>query len=63
MEMTDSSEVLKEICPSVYNSLQEKDVVVWVDPLDGTSEFTEGESICKLIVACPIHNVLSVARM
>ena len=48
METGDSVEVLKEACPDIYNSLQEKDVVVWVDPLDGTSEFTEGESMCAI---------------
>lgn len=29
-------------CPSQYSDLVEKDIVVWVDPLDGTSEYTQG---------------------
>uniref|UniRef100_A0A915JAN8 3'(2'),5'-bisphosphate nucleotidase 1 n=1 Tax=Romanomermis culicivorax TaxID=13658 RepID=A0A915JAN8_ROMCU len=28
--------------PESLTSLREKDIVVWVDPLDGTSEFTQG---------------------
>lgn len=38
----DSEEVLKETCPPEFVDLQEKDVVVWVDPLDGTQEYTDG---------------------
>lgn len=32
----------KEKCPAAYHDIKEEDVVVWVDPLDGTFEFTEG---------------------
>lgn len=35
-------EVLKQQCPAEYEGLDMKDFVVWVDPLDGTKEFTEG---------------------
>jgi 3'(2'), 5'-bisphosphate nucleotidase len=38
----DSPEVLREACPPDLTSVDEKDVVVWVDPLDGTGEFTKG---------------------
>jgi len=36
------SDVLKHECPSEYQDLKMDDIVVWVDPLDGTKEFTEG---------------------
>ncbi|XP_068210794.1 3'(2'),5'-bisphosphate nucleotidase 1 isoform X2 [Palaemon carinicauda] len=29
-------------CPSNLSSLEEEEIVVWVDPLDGTAEFTQG---------------------
>ncbi|XP_038616707.1 3'(2'),5'-bisphosphate nucleotidase 1 isoform X2 [Tachyglossus aculeatus] len=35
-------EILKKPCPVQYNSIKEEDLVVWVDPLDGTKEYTEG---------------------
>nr|XP_058895871.1 3'(2'),5'-bisphosphate nucleotidase 1 isoform X5 [Kogia breviceps] len=35
-------EVLKQPCPSQYSAIKEEDLVVWVDPLDGTKEYTEG---------------------
>uniref|UniRef100_A0A1B6E0N3 3'(2'),5'-bisphosphate nucleotidase 1 n=1 Tax=Clastoptera arizonana TaxID=38151 RepID=A0A1B6E0N3_9HEMI len=35
-------DVLQYDCPVEYQYTSEKDVVVWVDPLDGTSEYTQG---------------------
>lgn len=35
-------EVLKLNCPEEFQSVNENDVVVWVDPLDGTNEYTQG---------------------
>lgn len=35
-------EVLKLVCPGDLQGVKEEEVVVWVDPLDGTSEYTQG---------------------
>lgn len=41
--VTESDEhVLKLDCPEEYQSATESDIVVWVDPLDGTAEYTQG---------------------
>lgn len=41
--MTDSDqEILKIHCPTEYVNVIDKDIVVWVDPLDGTSEYAQG---------------------
>lgn len=37
-------EVLQLICPDNLNCVKEEEVVVWVDPLDGTSEYTQGNT-------------------
>ncbi|RZC42604.1 3'(2'),5'-bisphosphate nucleotidase 1 [Asbolus verrucosus] len=34
--------VISEQCPTEYSHITKDDVVVWVDPLDGTSEYTQG---------------------
>ncbi|RWS10277.1 bisphosphate nucleotidase 1-like protein [Dinothrombium tinctorium] len=34
--------VLTVKCPQEYVDIKDEDVVVWVDPLDGTSEYTQG---------------------
>ncbi|XP_046679548.1 3'(2'),5'-bisphosphate nucleotidase 1 isoform X1 [Homalodisca vitripennis] len=39
---TSDQEVLSLSCPEQYHNLSESDVTVWVDPLDGTSEYTQG---------------------
>ncbi|XP_037751632.1 3'(2'),5'-bisphosphate nucleotidase 1 isoform X2 [Chelonia mydas] len=35
-------EILKKAFPPEYSSIKEEELVVWVDPLDGTKEYTEG---------------------
>lgn len=44
--MTDQdTEFLKNLCPNKYQSLTEdqfNSIVLWVDPLDGTAEYTQG---------------------
>lgn len=41
--ITDMDEnLLKQECPQQYRSVKEEEVVIWVDPLDGTSEYTHG---------------------
>lgn len=36
------TDFLKNSCPKKYQTLTEDSVVVWVDPLDGTAEYTQG---------------------
>ncbi|XP_065169035.1 3'(2'),5'-bisphosphate nucleotidase 1 [Atheta coriaria] len=35
-------DVLTKLCPNDYMKVADEDIVVWVDPLDGTSEYTQG---------------------
>uniref|UniRef100_A0A6A7G5Y2 3'(2'),5'-bisphosphate nucleotidase 1 n=1 Tax=Hirondellea gigas TaxID=1518452 RepID=A0A6A7G5Y2_9CRUS len=44
VQLTEQSSVvpLKFTCPPHLAKLSQEQIVVWVDPLDGTSEFTEG---------------------
>lgn len=36
------SEFLKFSCPNQYQALTDDQFVIWVDPLDGTAEYTQG---------------------
>ncbi|XP_047994027.1 3'(2'),5'-bisphosphate nucleotidase 1 isoform X1 [Leguminivora glycinivorella] len=40
-------EVLGLECPASLQGVKEEDIVVWVDPLDGTSEYTQGALMLK----------------
>ncbi|XP_071504385.1 LOW QUALITY PROTEIN: 3'(2'),5'-bisphosphate nucleotidase 1-like [Diadema antillarum] len=42
IELGDSEEVLKRSCPDDLKSVVLEDIVVWVDPVDGTKEYTQG---------------------
>ncbi|XP_069564602.1 3'(2'),5'-bisphosphate nucleotidase 1 isoform X1 [Brachyistius frenatus] len=37
-----AEEILLKSCPAEYSGLKEEELVVWVDPVDGTKEYTEG---------------------
>ncbi|KAL3052287.1 hypothetical protein OYC64_004939 [Pagothenia borchgrevinki] len=41
IESGHSEEILQKTCPAEYRDLKEEELVVWVDPLDGTKEYTE----------------------
>ncbi|CAH0690223.1 unnamed protein product [Spodoptera exigua] len=40
-------EVLSLECPANLQGVKEEEIVVWVDPLDGTSEYTQGALMLK----------------
>ncbi|KAM9435208.1 3'(2'),5'-bisphosphate nucleotidase 1 isoform 2-T2 [Clarias gariepinus] len=44
--------ILQKTCPDEYSKLKEEELVVWVDPLDGTKEYTEAAYILKRPVVC-----------
>uniref|UniRef100_A0A667ZB24 3'(2'),5'-bisphosphate nucleotidase 1 n=1 Tax=Myripristis murdjan TaxID=586833 RepID=A0A667ZB24_9TELE len=43
IENGQAEEILQKTCPAEYSDLKEEELVVWVDPLDGTKEYTEGK--------------------
>lgn len=49
-------EILSIKCPQQYENIAMEDIVVWVDPLDGTTEFTRVNILEKLF-----HNFQFIA--
>ncbi|XP_050675365.1 3'(2'),5'-bisphosphate nucleotidase 1 isoform X1 [Leptidea sinapis] len=45
--MDSDQEILAINCPESLKGVEEKDIVVWVDPLDGTAEYTQGALMLK----------------
>uniref|UniRef100_A0A8C2HLX0 Bisphosphate nucleotidase 1 n=1 Tax=Cyprinus carpio TaxID=7962 RepID=A0A8C2HLX0_CYPCA len=45
IENGQSNLILQKSCPDQYASLKEEELVVWVDPLDGTKEYTEAARV------------------
>lgn len=44
------AEFLKNTCPESLASITENDLVIWVDPLDGTTEYTQGILECVTVL-------------
>ncbi|KAM6914916.1 3'(2'),5'-bisphosphate nucleotidase 1 [Xenentodon cancila] len=42
IENGQAEEILQKSCPEEFKEVEEEELVVWVDPLDGTKEYTEG---------------------
>lgn len=42
IENGQEEDIFKKTCPAEFSDLKEEELVVWVDPLDGTKEYTEG---------------------
>ncbi|XP_042245911.1 3'(2'),5'-bisphosphate nucleotidase 1 isoform X1 [Thunnus maccoyii] len=48
IEKGQAEEILQKCCPAEYSGLKEEELVVWVDPLDGTKEYTEASKCLHL---------------
>lgn len=50
-DMSYDEDVLKQTLPDQYKDIKDEDIIIWVDPLDGTTEFVKGclESVTVLI--------------
>ncbi|XP_041831302.1 3'(2'),5'-bisphosphate nucleotidase 1 isoform X1 [Melanotaenia boesemani] len=48
IEKGQAEEILQKGCPEEFKTLKEEELVVWVDPLDGTKEYTEASRCLQL---------------
>ncbi|KAK5616518.1 3'(2'),5'-bisphosphate nucleotidase 1 [Crenichthys baileyi] len=48
IENGQAEDILQRSCPEEYRALKEEELVVWVDPLDGTKEYTEASRCLHL---------------
>uniref|UniRef100_A0A3Q2R1Q5 3'(2'),5'-bisphosphate nucleotidase 1 n=1 Tax=Fundulus heteroclitus TaxID=8078 RepID=A0A3Q2R1Q5_FUNHE len=48
IEKGQAEEILQKTCPEEYRAIKEEELVVWVDPLDGTKEYTEASRCLHL---------------
>jgi len=56
LELADDPSVFGIKCPDNLKDLSLDDIIVWVDPLDGTKEFTEGEvDHVTVLVGISVH--------
>ncbi|XP_075893952.1 3'(2'),5'-bisphosphate nucleotidase 1 isoform X1 [Nelusetta ayraudi] len=63
IENSQSEEILQMSCPAEYSEVKEEELVVWVDPLDGTKEYTEASKLlCHVTEAQIPHRGLDVPR-
>lgn len=42
LDTDEDKEILNLDCPAYLKGVKEEEIVVWVDPLDGTAEYTQG---------------------
>ncbi|XP_061563396.1 3'(2'),5'-bisphosphate nucleotidase 1 isoform X1 [Cololabis saira] len=48
IETGQAEEILQRSCPDEFKEVKEEELVVWVDPLDGTKEYTEASRCLRL---------------
>lgn len=51
IDQFDSKFLAENVCPESFKDLSEKDITIWIDPLDGTKEYVDGfvENVTVLI--------------
>lgn len=51
LDLSYDEEILNKTLPEQYNDVKDEDIIIWVDPLDGTTEFVKGslDSVTVLI--------------